>query len=189
MNKHDYLIPGVVALVVAVLFPVYWLSEFAVVASSGERRLDFGLLDVLFLIVGVGQFVVYLGLKVILQDHHAYRRTDLILTLMMGATVVSYLFLFIVGTVPAWNTDKLVEGGLLVSLIVFGALDLVLGIFLWSDKDKLADGFKYFALVNAIMGLCELTVFLSITALILYPVSLILLAVIFLKKPQEVEFV
>ena len=189
MSKDDYLIPGLVALGVAVLFPVYWLSEIAVMASTGERRLEFGMLDILFLLVGVGQFVVYLGLKVILQDHHAYRRTDVILTMMMGATVVSYLFLFIVGVVPAWNLDSLVEGGMLVSLIVFGVLDLVLGIFLWSDKDKLSDGFKYFAMVNAIMGICELTVFLSITSLFLYPVSLILLAVIFLKKPQEVEFV
>ena len=189
MNKHDYLIPGVVALAVAVLFPVYWLTEFGIMASTGERRLEFGVLDILFLLLGVGQFVVYLGLKLILQDHHAYRRADVILTLMMGATVVSYLFLFIVGTVPAWNIDSLVEGGMLVTLIVFGVLDLVLGIFLWSDKDKLADGFKYFAMVNAIMGICELTVFLSITSLLLYPLSLILLAVIFLKKPQEVEFV
>ncbi|XOV84576.1 MAG: hypothetical protein ACFHXK_05545 [bacterium] len=189
MNKHDYLIPGVVALALAVLFPIYWLIEFGIVAATGERRVEFGLLDILFLLVGVGQFVVYLGLKIILHDHHAYSRTDIILNLMMGATLVSYLYLFLVGTVSAFNTDALVQGGLLITLIVFGVLDLVLGIFLWSDKGKLADGFKYFALVNAIMGICELTVLLSIASLILYPVTLVLLAVIFLKKPQEVEFV
>jgi hypothetical protein len=87
MTKHDFLIPGVVALVVAVLFPVYWLAELGMMGSTGERRLEFGVLDILFLLVGVGQFVVYLSLKLILQDHHAYRRADVILTLMMGATV------------------------------------------------------------------------------------------------------
>jgi hypothetical protein len=35
MNKYDYLIPGVVALAVAVLFPVYWLTEFGMMASTG----------------------------------------------------------------------------------------------------------------------------------------------------------
>ncbi len=55
--------------------------------STGERWLEFGVLDILFLLLGVRQFVVYLGLQLILQDHHAYRRTDVILTLMMGATV------------------------------------------------------------------------------------------------------
>lgn len=48
MDKHDYLFLRVVALVLAALFPFYWLIEFGIMASTGERRLDSGFLSLSF---------------------------------------------------------------------------------------------------------------------------------------------
>ena len=75
------------------------------------------------------------------------------------------------------------------SIIVFGIIDILIGVILLAGRDELPEQFKTFAVVNLIMGVFEVTFFMSPIVLVLLPVVTILIALIFFRKPEMLEIV
>lgn len=75
------------------------------------------------------------------------------------------------------------------SIIVFGIIDTLIGVTLLVGREELPEQFKTFAVVNLIIGVFELTFFMSPIVLVLLPVVTILIALIFFIKPEVLEIV
>ncbi len=185
----DYLYPGIAAIVVAVLYPAYWLLELDITFGTGVRRMEFGTLDFMFLTLGLLQAYLYLSLRRLLNDQVAYSGGDVLLMIIAVTTLVYSGFMFCVSFIDPLNTDAVVLGGTAAALVFFGVLDIVLAVILLRDSNQLPGLVKGVAVVNLILGACEVTLLMSFMTLVLYPLFAVLLAILFLRKPEEVEFV
>lgn len=197
MNKeHNYLLDGVAALALAVLFPLYWIIE---IGSHGD---DFDLAsvinglqvnDLLFLTVGLLNAYFYVSVRRILFDHHHYSRLNIVFALMIGLCAVFYLGTFAIDALAGPNPSESVQTLMFMltigSLVVFGVLDIVVGALLLMEGDRLSSLVRVFAIVSLVQGIVEITVVLSPLTLFLFPVSTALMAVYFLREPEAVEIV
>ncbi|MEM7279417.1 MAG: hypothetical protein AAF385_14990 [Pseudomonadota bacterium] len=196
MKSNDYLWPGIASIVVAVGMPFYWLVlAGAADLSDYTHRLPEGpqLADLVFVALGILMIYVYMSLRRILHDHYNYHGADLPITLLIITCAlfhVGTLLLDYVGGQLIPDSFALAAGLLWVFFVVlFGVLDIVLAIMLLKDRTQLSDLFFAFAIINLVMGIFELTIIFSFTSLVLYPLTLLILTVAFLRRPREIEFV
>jgi hypothetical protein len=121
-----------------------------------------------------------------------------ILLLIMAASSFVFHFLVVVDLVLATSqisgssADTIVNISLGIALAVdtlFVLAGLVLAILLLANKSENSNLIRAFAIILLLICLFDLTFFLSLLNLALYPVALIVLAVYFLKEPQTVEVV
>ncbi len=185
----DYLYPGIAAIALAVLFPTYWLLELDFTFSTGARRVAFGGMDFLYLAVGLLAAYVWWGLRRVLVEQNAYRGADSLLIMIVVLNLLLTGLMFSAGLIEPLNTDAFVIGGTALSLVLFGVLDIVLAVILLRDSRELPGLVKVFAVANLIHGICEVTILMSWAVIFLYPVTVVILAVLFLRRPEEVEFV
>ena len=185
MNS-DYLPGGIAAILLAILFPTYWLIEIGWFVQSGEIRAQLGVLDLVYVTVGGLAAFVFFSLKRFLNDRFAYHGADLILTVLVGLAIGSYLLTWTLGYLEFEYAFSALFIG---SLIAFGALDIMLGIWLIRAKEELSGGLKAFAVFSLVLGFCEITVVLSLGAIVIYPIYLVILAVVFLRQPEELQIV
>ena len=186
MTTHPYLFPGLAAILAAVLTPIYWTLEFGYAVTAGEPRGDWGALDVLAIALGILQIYLYVSLKQILHDHHEYRRTDVILNILIGSVVVYHVLMQFVGV---FGSEAAIVTALAASTVLVGILDVVLAVLLLGGREQFPSTLTIFALATLIMGIFEVTLLFSVAVPYIYPLTAIALAVHFLKKPETVEFV
>jgi len=196
LQENDYLLPGIAAICVAILFPVSWIY-LLVFSSSSISDLQFGfhfsISSFLFLLVGLASIYVYYYFIKLLHDHHNFRRADFALWSMIGVISVFYIGSSLMDVVSLWADAALTITAsswiFTASIIVFGIIDILIGVILLAGRDELPEQFKTFAVVNLIMGVFEVTFFMSPIVLVLLPVVTILIALIFFRKPEMLEIV
>jgi hypothetical protein len=186
MTHNDYLNPGIAAILAAVLFPTYWIYEVGVTMAADGLRQDLGAADLVYLLVGGLLIYVYTALKRILHDHNEYHGADLVLTLMIASCAFMYPFLLIASMTVNETTFSAIW---IASFIIYGALDTLLAVILLRDSKELPDIIRWFAITNLILGIAELTIVFSFATLALYPVTALILAIHFLRKPDEIAIV
>ena len=76
-----------------------------------------------------------------------------------------------------------------IAMVTAGIVDILIAVKILRVKDNLNDMIRAFGYVTMAAGLLEATIILSPIALILVPVSCVILALIFLRGKDEVEFV
>lgn len=205
MQNNDYLIPGLATIVLAIVFPLYWLSEvpFGVADLTDAlwqnlRELNFS--DAVFLLMGILSIYIYYSLKKILNEQLNYKSIDVLLMIMIGVnilSVVGLLGLDLTATVLSEesvvaNKNTILGLGAAINiatLIIFGLLDILLGAVLLMGTVKVPTLLKIFALVTLIQGLFEITVIFVFSVIFIFPVALIILACYFLRKPEMLEVV
>jgi len=74
-------------------------------------------------------------------------------------------------------------------LFLFGVVDLLIGIFLLANATELPSLLKAFAVLSIIQGVLGITVILAALLIFIFPVTLIILALLFLRKPESIEIV
>ncbi|MEM7610444.1 MAG: hypothetical protein AAF270_02120 [Pseudomonadota bacterium] len=196
MNNNDYLLPGIAALILALLFPSYWIIEAVIVEfdfASLQVKHSTGVMRLVFALTGALAIAVYMGLKQQLIDHHNYRGVDIVLALIIGVCVVFYGGVLVVEMLSPMLGE--VNGELILSIIwiggimTFGVLDIVLGALLLKERRELPGLLRGFAIVNLIMGVFEVTLIFAFLTILIYPIALILLALNFLRQPEAIEIV
>ena len=196
---------AIASLVLAILFPTYWWSEFNVaglhtVDSFHLNLMQFTIGDIVFLSLGVLSVIVYLGLKSALNDQLGITTTDIPLILIAAVSAVFFggFFLLdvIVSAAPdafgAIARDSLLRSSIFAFVgltVVFGVLDIVIAIFLIKEMDKLPSILKAAAIVILIQGICEVSVIFGPVSMFTFPLMLVLLFIYFLGKPEELEVV
>lgn len=202
MNRN-YALPGYTAIVLALLFPIYWVTALGLGEQSFFEALladvtRFSARDVLFVLIGAMEIYIYLSLrKVLLAQLHGSLPAVLLLLMaivvgIFHATVMFDIILAVVPSLAEPTRDTLVTASAVIAiagLFVYAVLGLILSIALLVGKDELSVLLKVFAVLLVVCCVLQLTFVLGFMNIILFPVILLVLAVFFLRDGHEVEIV
>ena len=201
--KTEHALPGFLALGLALLFPVYWISVF----GGGDQELfetvraDIVRLsgwDALFVLIGAIEIYLYLSLRTILaQRLHTSLPTVLLLmmAIVVGVFHATVLFDLVFAVGPAFDestSDQLVFASMVIGiagLFVYAVLALVLSITLLRASAESPTLLKVFAILLLACCVLQFTIVLGFVNLLLFPLALLALAAFFLRGEHAVEVV
>ena len=202
MQNKDYLLPGVAAIFVAVISPIYWLGMSSPVGDSfvlGQDMLSLGFPDILFASILLLTIYIYLNLKNILNEQLNFNHIDLLVLIMVAINILwmSTLFLDVASAVLPENIVTQNKGiflniGLSIgigAIVILGIIDLLIGILLLAKSTELPTLLKIFAIMSVIQGVLGITVVFAATLIFIFPITMIVLAMFFLRKPESIEIV
>ena len=202
MQNRDYLLPGVAAIFVAVISPIYWLGMAASVGDSDilwQDMMSLGFSDILFASILLLTIYIYLNLKNILNEQLNFNHIDLLVWIYAAINIlwVSTLFLDVASAVLPENIVSQNDGtflniGLSIgvgAIVMLGIIDLLIGILLLAKSTELPTLLKIFAIMSVIQGVLGITVVFAATLIFIFPITMIILAMFFLRKPESLEIV
>ena len=202
MQNRDYLLPGVAAIFVAVISPIYWLGMAASVGDSDilwQDMMSLGFSDILFASILLLTIYIYLNLKNILNEQLNFNHIDLLVWIYAAINIlwVSTLLLDVASAVlpeniVSQNKDTFFKIGLSVSIgaiVILGIIDFLIGILLLAKSTELPTLLKIFAIMSVIQGVLGITVVFAATLIFIFPITMIILAMFFLRKPESLELV
>jgi hypothetical protein len=200
MEESNYKVAGYLAIVQAVLFPVAFvlgIIEAGIAAEVfGIRRPFLGPTDLLmFLFTAIAVYTL-LMFKRLLNERYEYHDLNLLIYISVGWAiafqVIGILLTILISI--TWPVDKLLFTVIYVAfftaaMVTIGIVDILIAVKLLKVQEKFSEYIRGFAYITMAAGICEVTVFLSPLALVLVPVTAIVLALIFFRDQQAVEFV
>lgn len=202
MQNKDYLLPGIAAILLAVLNPIYWLGMSQWVGDSyilGQDMMSLGFSDILFASILLLSIYIYLNLKNILNEQLNFNHIDLLVWIYAAINILwmSTLLLDVAITVlpeniVTQNKDTFLNIGLSMSIgaiVILGIIDLLIGILLLAKSTELPTLLKIFAIMSVIQGVIGITVVFAATLIFIFPITMIILAMFFLRKPESIEIV
>ena len=202
MQNKDYLLPGVAAIFVAVISPIYWLGMAASVGDFDvlwQDMMSLGFSDILFASILLLTIYIYLNLKNILNEQLNFNHIDLLVWIYAAINIlwVSTLLLDVASAVLPENIVSQNEGtflniGLSIgvgAIVILGIIDLLIGILLLAKSTELPTLLKIFAIMSVIQGVLGITVVFAATLIFIFPITMIILAMFFLRKPESLEIV
>lgn len=191
---------GGAAILLAVLFPIYWLYVLTI-GVSGEAGIwgDFQTLngwDALFVLIGALEIFVYLVLRKYLSHHLNAGLLSALLWVMIGLVAIFHGFVVVdialaTGLFNAYE-DALIASamaGSLTVLFLFALVSLIFAIALLTQFSSLPTLIKVFSIGLIVVALMQLTVILGVVNIVLFPILMLLLAIQFLRGEQSVEVV
>lgn len=204
MTKHNYVLPGIAALLLAVVFPIYWLYAFDVGVENfievyRADLLSLSLSDLAFVLIGALEVYIYLCLRHSFNQRLA-TNTAGILLLLMAILVAIFHATVLVDVVLTFNGSGISEQTIntvceltivvaLGVLFAYAVVGFILSIVLLLNRTGAPSVLKYFSAVLLVCCILQLSVILSPINTFVFPVALLLLAVYFLKPPQMLEVV
>jgi hypothetical protein len=202
MQNKDYLLPGVAAILLAVLNPIYWLGISQWAGDSyilGQDMMSLGFSDILFASILLLSIYIYLNLKNILNEQLNFNHIDLLVWIYAAINILwmSTLLLDVAITVlpeniVTQNKDTFLNIGLSMSIgaiVILGIIDLLIGILLLAKSTELPTLLKIFAIMSVIQGVIGITVVFAATLIFIFPITMIILAMFFLRNPESIEIV
>jgi hypothetical protein len=202
--RNEHALPGYLAVALALLFPVYWISVlgagghwnlFETVRADVMRLSGW---DALFVLIGAIEIYLYLSLrKILAQRLHTSLPTVLLLmmAIVVGVFHATVLFDLAFAVGPAFDEstgDQLVFASMVVGiagLFVYAVLALVLSITLLRASAESPTMLKVFAILLLACCVLQFTIVLGFVNLALFPVALLALAAFFLRGEHAVEVV
>ena len=200
MEENKYKLAGWLAVCQAVLFPVavsIGIIE-AVVAKElfHERRPFIGpsdLIMIAFTAIGVYTMLMF---RRLLHERYEYHELDLLIIISIWWAIVFQVIGLVLGVLvmiywPVNITIMAVTYAVFFTgaMVTIGIVDIMIATRLLKGTVAFSDSIRYLAYITMAAGICEVTVLLSVFSLILIPVSAIMLAMVFFRDRQEVEFV
>lgn len=200
MEENKYRLAGWLAIVQAVLFPLSFimgLIEAIAAAKLFEIRRPFvgpaDLLMVLFTIISIYTLLMF---RKLLHERYNYHELDLLILIAiwwaimfqvvgMGLTVLAMIF---------WPVNTLLLAVVYLvfmvsALVTIGIVDILIAVQLLKVKENFSEYVRVFAYVSMAAGISEVTVLLFPISMLLVPVTAIVLALIFFRDQQAVEYV
>lgn len=200
MNTSTQKLFGIAALALAVLFPIYWINAIGFAFDVGEMsyREDFTTLDVwdlIFLIIGLLEITVYVGLRNYFKDQINGGFAGVLLLIMAGLIALTHATLLIDLTVglglfdatPGF-LDTIAIGSILV-LGLYAVTLFALAIALLVRFPELPTLIKIFAALALITAGSQITIVFSFANIILFPILMLIVAFHFLLGDNNVEVV
>ena len=162
----------------------------------GPHTVTLGPGDLLFTIsIGIAVYALIM-FRDLLNKRYNYHDIDSLITISIWWNVVFQIISLTFGSIGmvmgakyAMGLSLLMLAFLPIYMIVMGIVDIMIATRLLKIKESLNDIFKVFIYVTLIAGILEVSVIFSPLALILIPVSCVVLGMIFLREKEEVEFV
>jgi hypothetical protein len=205
MNYSDYTLPGIAAIALAILFPLYWV----IVISSGvldsgisfyQSTIGFAWSDLLFVFVGLLTVYVYLCLKRLLNQQYGFSGVNLPLNILIACSAIYFfalaaldLVMDVFGDGLGLSVHKFVINANITisvgSLLVYGVADILMGVLLLKNSDNDSSIIKTLAIVAIIQGIFEITIIFSPALIAIWPLMLVVLAILFMHKPDQLEVI
>ncbi len=200
MDENQYSTAGWLAIIHAILFPLSIVLGFLEaglrMVRHQEVHLQWGISDILGLVATVAIIYVLYIFKKLLNERYNYHGIDLLIMISIWwAVVFQVIGTMITGTamVLPGMSELILKIALAsffaLSMIVIGIVDILIAVRLFRAKSDLSDLIIAFAVITGAAGIFEITVILTPIALLLVPVSSVMLGVILLKEKEAVEFV
>ncbi|MCW8880026.1 MAG: hypothetical protein OQJ89_03930 [Kangiellaceae bacterium] len=204
--RSNYLKPGIAAIVLAVLFPLYW-SFILIVGPAYEdlsqairlELMTFDWMDGLFILIGILEVYVYLSLIRSFDERLNSSLARAVLFIMIGAVVFFHCIVFVDLYLTVFQNqlaEKTIESVIEVSvfialsgLVIYIISGFILSVVLLARSQDLPKELKYFAVIFLLVCLLGATILFSVINLLLFPVALIVLAIYFFKDPETLEVV
>lgn len=200
MDNDYFKVSGVVALVLAVLFPVYWIIGLGTWSfdehAMSEEFLTLSVWDGLFVLIGALEVWVYFALRKFLS-HQFDASIYSVLLLIMAVLVVIFHATVIVDVLLATGQLSSIQDAMigtaitigLVSAYLYAIVALIFSIALLIRFISLSPLMKVFSVGLLIGSVFQLTIVLAVVNIFLWPALLIILAIQFLRGEQTVEVV
>lgn len=200
MNTSTQKLFGISALALAVLFPIYWINAIGFTFDVGEMsyRQDFTTLDVwdlIFLIIGLLEITVYIGLRNYFKDQINGGLAGVLLLIMAGLIALTHATLLIdltVGLGLFQASSSFLDTIAIASILVLGLYAVTLfalSIALLVRFPELPTLIKIFAALGLITAGSQITIVFSFANIILFPVLMLIVAFHFLLGDTGVEVV
>ena len=161
--------------------------------------MSLGFSDILFASILLLTIYIYLNLKNILNEQLNFNHIDLLVLIMVAINILwmSTLFLDVASAVLPENIVTQNKGiflniGLSIgigAIVILGIIDLLIGILLLAKSTELPTLLKIFAIMSVIQGVLGITVVFAATLIFIFPITMIVLAMFFLRKPESIEIV
>lgn len=192
---------GFAAILLAVLFPIFWLGGLTFSGQSLEEMYRANVMrvdgwDALFVIIGALEIYVYLALRERLKDFtygSLARAVLLLMAVIVGVFHATLLFdLVIAFGVTAETADNLVwASGMsaIAMLFVYTVLGYILAIGLLLRFMELPKLLSLFAILLLVACVLQTTIFFGFVNTVLFPVMLLVLAAYFIRGDHQVEVV
>jgi len=200
MNSNKYNLAGWVAIGQTAMFPLVF-GVGIIQSIIARKAFDYsgpsvGPSDLLAIaLLAMSIYTIYM-LRELLHDHFDYHGIDTLVTLAIWWIVISQLggiglkvLMMIIWPMSALGFLILWGSWMAFAMITIGVIDIMIGIKLTRQGNVFGDKIKAYAYVTLIAGVLEVTVIGTFLALILVPISSIILAMIFFQQKEEVEFV
>jgi hypothetical protein len=205
MNNSDYTLAGIAAIALAILFPLYWV----IAISSGmfdsgisfyQSVIGFAWSDLLFVFVGLLTVYVYLCLKRLLNQQYGFSGVNLPLNILIVCSAIYFfalaaldLVMDVFGDGLGLSVHKFVINANITigvgGLLVFGVADILMGVLLLKNSDNDSSILKTLAIVAIIQGIIEITIIFSLALIAIWPLMLVVLAILFMHKPDQLEVI
>jgi len=204
MTNNNYLLPGIAAIVLALLFPLYWISfigagidDIELALREDLSGLDWS--DLFMLVIGALEIYIYLNLIESLKNHLNSIASRTLLFVMLGAIVLFHLtllidlFMSITGSESILSSEsKIVDFAIIMSIasiVIHTIAGLALSILLILKGKELNRLLLIFSIIFLIVNILQMTGSLIAANLVMFPVSLVVLAVYFVTEPDNLEVV
>jgi len=200
MEENNYRLAGWLAIVQAVLFPVaifLAIVEQVVAAEAFDIRRPFvGPTDLLMIVFTLIAIYTLLMFRRLLHERYEYHDLDLLILVSIWWAIVFQVVGLGLGVLLSmlWPVDRVFFAivyliFMTAAMVTIGVVDILIAVKLLRVKENFSEYVRGLAYVTMAAGICEVTVLLSPLALVLVPVSAIVLALIFFRDQQAVEFV
>jgi len=200
MNENPYKTAGWLSIVAAVLFPLaFAMSIFQGVIGIAKFRYQgptIGPSDLLFIIFTVIAVYTLVVFRRLLNERYNFSDIDTWISIAIGWNilfqVVSLAYratVIILWPIPQTTYTLMSLGFMVVFMPLGGIIDIVIAVKLLREKERFNDLIKALAYINLASGICGVTVILTPISLILVPIWWALLAMLFLREKEDVEFV
>ena len=200
MNPSRFSSAGWASIVAGVVFPLAFilegLTEYFLETCENEYSVGVGPADFVFLLYAALSIYVLMSLKRFMFEHYSFRGINTIINVCIGWTIFFFVgsFALEVALIPVYSPGDVGPPMVLVAfwiigIAVFGIIDIIKGIILLRHMRQFNTVIKVFAILCLISGICEATIILSFFTFLLVPITYVVLAIAFLQRPKEVEFV
>ena len=204
--SSNYVKPGVAAITLALLFPIYWTFIMMVGVNGTDffdnlraDMLQLSWLDGVFLLIGALEIYIYYSLVRVFSDRMPSSAANILLFIIMGSVAVFHLSVgadfylaLMQGNLAQGAIDQIVTITIYTSiaaLVLFVIAGIGLSIVILSQADLAAPLLKAFAILLLVVCFLQATILFAVLNLILFPVALIVLALYFIKDPETLEIV
>ena len=200
MEPNKYAFAGWLAIVQAIIFPVsiiLGIIERGIATGLFDfDRPFFGPSDILVLIFTIIAIYTLLKFKSLLNEHYQYHDLDLLILISIWWAVVFEVVGLGLGfmAIALWPVDKVVFAVVYLvffagAMVTIGIVDILIAVKLLKIKENFSEYIRLFAYITMAAGICEVSVLLSPVSLLLIPVLGIILALIFFRDNQGIEYV
>jgi hypothetical protein len=200
MEGNRYALAGWFAIANAIIFPLAFIIGIVQgiigAAALGYKGPTVGPSDLLFILFTIlGVYVVYM-FRNLLNERYDFHGIDTLITLSIWWMIIFQVasIALKIGTIVAWPVSDIMLAAVYLtfmtaSMITGGIIDILIAIKLFQIKDSLNDLLKAYTYIIMVSGALQASVILSPLALLLLPVSMVIVGMIFLRDKEEVEFV